>query len=99
MNELDLDFIGDFQNGLSLVSQNKTLFVVDQMGQKQFDFPYPNQKLIFSEGMAAIRKNNLYGIIDEKGSIIIDFKYNQLGVRRTFFVFENSFFLTLRFFS
>lgn len=44
---------------------------------------------VFSEGLAAVQKNDMIGFIDHTGNIIIDFKFSYYGNQLTDFTFEN----------
>lgn len=51
---------------------------IDKTGKEVIPliFEYANS---FSEGVAAVQKNNKWGVIDKRGNLVIDFKYDMLS--------------------
>lgn len=66
------DWIQPFCEGLALASQGGEMIIINAKGKKQFDFPYDYSRIIFNEERSTVTKNNLYGLIDKKGEVIVE---------------------------
>ncbi len=86
------DFIGEFYNGLSLVSINDTVSYINESGEFAAAFfeTYPNYKSKgdFVNGYAIVAKNGMYGRINSSGDIVTDIEYENLGAGAKFIPFE-----------
>jgi WG containing repeat len=72
-----------FNNGIAKVSINDEIFFIDKSGTKisyeepgELKRPF-DEILDFSEGLAAARKVNLWGIIDDNNNVVVDFKFGR----------------------
>jgi len=86
------DFIGEFYNGLSLVSINDTVSYLNTSGELATAFfeTYPNfkSKGEFVNGYAIVAKDDMYGRINASGDVVTDIKYENLGAGSKFIPFE-----------
>ena len=79
------DFIEPFKDGLALKTDSKTLLngYVDATGQWAIK-PQWKSAFSFSDGLAAVSlasdEDPLYGLIDAKGKIVIDYKFKDIDL-------------------
>jgi hypothetical protein len=75
----EYDFSSGFSEGLAGLSSvdRQESFYINTRGQKVFELDYNENKYPsrFSHGLARVKKNDLFGYINRKGSIVIDPTY------------------------
>jgi hypothetical protein len=84
---LQFQSVTSFNDGVAKASLNEKTFYIDKTG-KQIDHIEPNEiktpfdeEPTFYEGLAVVRQGNLWGVIDEKNKIVIDFKFQKRFLR------------------
>lgn len=90
---LNYDYIGDYQEGLALVSFNDTVNYIDERGKVAiggFFQTYPNYKSkgSFVNGSAIIVRAGKYGRINNSGDIVSEIQYDNLGEGAKYIPFE-----------
>ncbi len=76
----EYDFLNPFKNGLAFAENNhKKFFITKDNLKLKGDY---DEVRVFSEGLAAVRKNNQWGFIDNKGNLIIPIQYDTAGYFR-----------------
>lgn len=79
LTNFQFDYINSYSDGMTSVRigdwGNGKYGFVDKTGQLVIDCQYDNVSN-FSEGLAAVKKNDLYGFINKSGNVVIDFKYS-----------------------
>ncbi|MFT5860094.1 MAG: hypothetical protein ACI865_002202 [Flavobacteriaceae bacterium] len=87
------DEIGPLHNGLAVAAIDGEVVYLNELGeiviQGEFEV-YPNFMLSgeFIDGQAIAMKNELYGRIDQKGTTVTSFKYQNLGIGKSVFPFQ-----------
>ncbi len=85
---IQFQYASPFKDGMAKVKKDGNFYFIDKKGnmtsyvepqtiQRPFD-----EVLEFSEGLAVARKGDLWGVIDEQNSVVIDFKYQRRNGRR-----------------
>ncbi|WP_267403824.1 MULTISPECIES: WG repeat-containing protein [unclassified Chryseobacterium] len=73
MIPFEYDFLNPFTNGLAYAeNNNQKYFITKQNLRLKGDY---DEIRIFSEGLAAIKKNGKWGFIDNRGDIVIPIQY------------------------
>lgn len=76
----EYDFVNPFKNGLAYTENGKEKFFINRRNLRlKGDY---EEVRMFSEGLAAVRKNKKWGFIDEKGEQVIPIIYNEIGYFR-----------------
>ncbi|MEC5172730.1 WG repeat-containing protein [Chryseobacterium nepalense] len=76
----EYDFLNPFKDGLAYAENDHKKFFITS-GNLKLKGDYDEVR-IFSEGLAAVRKNNKWGFIDNRGSLIIPMQYNAVDYFR-----------------
>lgn len=66
-----------FKNGRAIVKKGQDYFLIDRSGNKSSN--YYDQISDFTENLAIVKGNNLYGAIDRAGAVEIALQYKRLG--------------------
>jgi len=73
-----------FDNGLALVQKNGLYGYIDTNGNEITGFIYHDAIRFTKQGHGIVSKNRKWGIINFKGDIILDLKYDQIDYLTTF---------------
>ncbi|MCZ2479331.1 WG repeat-containing protein [Aquirufa nivalisilvae] len=76
---LPYDYVGEFKNGLAVVSMNG---LKGYISESDLALKIPckfNDTINFSENLAAIKRNGLYGFCDQFGQVVITPQYEKVG--------------------
>ena len=72
------DSLNTLKKGILNLKSQKLKDFYEQIRYKTYYlFCYEDEVLPFSEGYAAVKKNNKWGYIDEKGNLVIDYKFDK----------------------
>lgn len=70
-------YVGDFSNSLALVKEENSVYFIDVNGQKQFsNLTNIEDATSFNNNRAFIKRNDKFELIDNKGNIISDIKFD-----------------------
>ena len=76
LTDYQFDYVGNYSDGMISVRignwESGKYGFVDKAGQLVIGCQFDDAKN-FSEGLAAVKKNNKYGFIDKSGNLVIDF--------------------------
>jgi len=78
--KFNFDWVAKYSEGLALASKKNKMLVINSLGKKQFDFIYDYSNLRFIKGYAIIKKENSFGLIDQKGQVILKPIYENVSL-------------------
>ena len=76
---LTLDYADDFENNYALIEQNGKRGIINQLGQTVVPMKYAWLENFNQYGLARAKEDSLFGLIDQNGSVILPFEYDQIG--------------------
>ena len=81
IEKYNYNWISQFSEGKALVYQDESCFVINQNGDKLFDYPYLGYRLDFLDDFAIIKDGFYNGVIDNNGKVVIPPEY--ISIRRS----------------
>ncbi|MGV6861951.1 MAG: WG repeat-containing protein [Putridiphycobacter sp.] len=72
------DFVGEFSEGLALVSQDQKIGYIAKTGEQKIDFKF-DDGYAFHNGFAVVELNDKMGLINRVGEFIIEPEFTDLG--------------------
>ncbi len=80
IEKYQFNWMSKFSEGKALVYNNNDCYVIDEYGNKLFDFPYMGDELNFNNNYAIIQDGLYKGVIDQEGKLIVPIDY--LSIRK-----------------
>lgn len=75
----EYSYIGDFLDNRAIIDKNHKPFAfIDEQGKQVISLTQYESVREFSDGLAAVKKNDLWGFINTTGKLVIPFKYNKV---------------------
>ncbi len=78
LGEVKWDSIGDFSDGMAMVSSGQKYGFVNKQGQQVGEVRW-DQVNAFSNGLAAVRENGLWGFINKSNELVIPCRYTEVA--------------------